>query len=273
MSFNDAELLTMLRWQLVAGVDECLSEVPINRFETLAEVRPISTARQQSAALARSAGQQPRRVGADSLASNEEVNAKARSLAGEAQDLAALKEALSAFDLCPLKATATNLVFADGNPEADIMFVGEAPGADEDRQGLPFVGVSGQLLDRMIASIGLSRENAYITNMLPWRPPGNRKPTPAEIVMCLPFLERHIQLIAPKILVCVGGTSAQALLNVQTGITRLRGRWLEYRGPQAEGQMIPTIAIAGPGAWFTTWTMRMTIFWRRPTGSMHPPMG
>jgi DNA polymerase len=135
---------------------------------------------------------------------------------------------MDVFDLCPLKKTAANTVFGTGNPEAKIMLIGEAPGADEDRQGEPFVGASGQLLDRMLAAIGLDRGSVYITNMLAWRPPGNRKPTVEEITMCLPFIRRHIELIAPRILVFVGGTSATILLDRRDGITRMRGRWFKY---------------------------------------------
>jgi DNA polymerase len=141
------------------------------------------------------------------------------------------------------------LVFGDGNPNADVMFIGEAPGADEDREGRPFVGVSGQLLDRMIASIGLDRDSAYITNILPWRPPGNRQPTPGEVAACLPFIQRHIQLVAPKVLVLVGGTSAKTLLGRKEGIMRLRGRWLAYQPEQRTGfesEPIPTLATFHP---------------------------
>jgi DNA polymerase len=151
-------------------------------------------------------------------------------LAAAAIDLAALAEALANFDGCTLRDTATNLVFADGNPDSQVMIIGEAPGADEDRQGRPFVGMAGQLLDRMLATIGLDRSSTYISNILPWRPPGNRKPTPNEVTICLPFLRRHIELVNPNILVLVGGTSAQALLGATQGITRLRGRWHDYTG-------------------------------------------
>ena len=137
------------------------------------------------------------------------------------------------------------IVFGVGNPNADLMFVGEAPGADEDRQGKPFVGVSGQLLDRMLAWIGLDRTTAYITNILFWRPPGNRPPTTAEIAACLPFVERHIELVAPEILVLVGGASAKALLNTQEGIIKLRGRWFEFQRPGLP-RPIPAIATFHP---------------------------
>ncbi len=165
----------------------------------------------------------------------------ARGLALKAHTLAELEAAIAGFDGCALKATATRLVFADGNPKARLMLVGEAPGADEDRQGKPFVGVSGQLLDRMLAWIGLDRSKVYISNILPWRPPGNRSPTSAEIAICLPFIERHIELVDPSVLVLLGGTSAKALLATGEGIMKLRGRWLEYASP---GLPRPVAAMA-----------------------------
>ncbi|MBY0337921.1 MAG: uracil-DNA glycosylase, partial [Acetobacteraceae bacterium] len=151
---------------------------------------------------------------------------EAAAMAAAAATLAELRDALAAFAGSPLRETATNLVFCDGVPGAPIMLVGEAPGADEDRQGKPFVGVSGQLLDRMLASIGLSRaENVYLSNILPWRPPGNRTPTDAEVAMFLPFIRRHIELAKPRLLLLLGGTAAKALLATGEGITRLRGKW------------------------------------------------
>ncbi|WP_375284296.1 uracil-DNA glycosylase [Marinicauda pacifica] len=152
-----------------------------------------------------------------------------REMAGQAQSLDALKAALNAFEGCQLKTTAKTTVFARGNPEAAIMVVGEAPGREEDDQGQPFVGRSGQLLDRMFAAIGLDESQLYITNIVNWRPPGNRKPTDAEIAACLPFAERHIALAKPKLLVFAGGISAQTLLRAKSGIMSLRGRWTEYR--------------------------------------------
>ena len=145
-----------------------------------------------------------------------------------AKTLDELKAELLAFDGCPLKKTAKNLVFADGNPQAQVMMVGEAPGEDEDRQGLPFVGVSGKLLDRMASFIGLDRTNFYITNILPWRPPGNRSPTDQEIASCLPFIERHVAIIKPRVLVALGGVAVKSLLKTKDGITKLRGRKMEY---------------------------------------------
>ena len=135
-------------------------------------------------------------------------------------------------------------MFADGNPDARLMFIGEAPGAEEDRQGLPFVGPAGRLLDLMLAAIGLDRSDVYVTNILPWRPPGNRNPTDSETTACLPFIERHIELVRPQILIPVGGTAAKALLNTREGIMKLRGRWLTYETPRMN--VIPARAVLHP---------------------------
>ncbi|MBN9509112.1 MAG: uracil-DNA glycosylase [Alphaproteobacteria bacterium] len=159
---------------------------------------------------------------------------RAREVAAGAATLAALREALAGFDGCPLAATATNLVFADGNPEAGLMFVGEGPGAEEDQLGKPFVGPSGRFLDRMLASIGLDRTKYVITNLIPWRPPGNRNPTDAEVLTCLPFLLRHIALVQPRHLVLLGALAARAVLGGGAGITRLRGRWHQASIPGLE---------------------------------------
>jgi DNA polymerase len=165
---------------------------------------------------------------ADNLASLSNSFDKGTSVDFDAlTTLEDLKSALQAFDGCALKKTASNLVFADGNPAADIMLIGEAPGRDEDRMGLPFVGAAGQLLDRMLKSVGMDRQNVYITNILPWRPPGNRTPSPEETQLLWPFLRRHIQLKAPKIIFALGGSSAKLLLNTQTGILKLRGQMQE----------------------------------------------
>jgi DNA polymerase len=155
----------------------------------------------------------------------------AYKLAEQAKTLDELKAAVESFDGCALKQTAMHTVFADGNPKAEIMLVGEAPGADEDRQGLPFVGLSGQLLNRMFAAIGYDRTSLYISNIIPWRPPGNRQPTTEETTLCLPFIERHIALVNPKVVVFVGGVATKTLLNSKEGITRLRGKWLPYSNP------------------------------------------
>lgn len=152
-----------------------------------------------------------------------------------------LREQVTHFDGCSLRTTAMNLVFADGNPSSSLMFVGEAPGEEEDRQGKPFVGASGQLFDRMLAAAGIARADIYITNILFWRPPGNRTPTDAEIAACLPFVEHHIALIKPKILIPLGGVAAKTLLRTKDGITRLRGKWTTYAPPAEEGQETPPI--------------------------------
>jgi len=174
----------------------------------------------------------PSRVAPVALAAARPAVTRAEALAEAAPDLAALKAAIAGFDGSPLKETATNLVFGEGVADAGLMLIGEAPGADEDRAGRPFVGASGQLLDKMFASVGLSREsNFYITNILPWRPPGNRTPTDAEVALFLPFLRRQVALIRPKHLVLVGGVAAKGLIGGKDGITRLRGRWQEVEIP------------------------------------------
>src|SRR5207302_9340575 len=175
---------------------------------------------------------------AESLA---EAAQSARALAAGADSIAALAALVAAFDGCPLKRTATNTVFIDGNPAAPVMIIGEAPGAEEDRLGRPFVGRAGQLLDRMLAAIGLDRTSVQITNVIYWRPPGNRKPNAAEIAACLPFVLRHIALARPRVLVLSGGSAASALLPLSEGITRLRGRWFELAVPGLEAP-VPTLA-------------------------------
>lgn len=232
--------LDLLRWYMDMGADEAIGERPIDRFRlSAAALKPPAKApprqpERRTPATPATPGDGLR------MESPEAAGESARQLAETAQSLDELRGLLAAFDGCPLKRTATNLVFGDGNPAADIMLIGEAPGADEDRQGLPFVGVSGQLLDKMLASIGLDRTSAYITNILPWRPPGNRKPTPAESAMCLPFIRRHIELVAPKVLVLLGGTSASSLLERSEGIMRMRGRWFGYGRRDDEIPAMPT---------------------------------
>ena len=169
-----------------------------------------------------------------------------------------LRENLQAFDGCALKKTAMNTVFGVGPKDAPIMFIGEAPGADEDRQGIPFVGVSGQLLDKMLSFIGVSREkNAYISNIIPWRPPGNRKPSTLEIELCLPFILRHIELVNPKIIVCVGGTSVTSLLQTGETITRVRGQWRSLKIGSREIPLMPifhpAFLLRSPAYKKTTW--------------------
>ena len=230
-----ANHLAALNFYIDAGVDEVIGTSPVDRFaeSQTAPAAPAAGAHAKAPSPAQlpAPGQPavaPAAPAAISMQARTEAEATARTLAAGAADLPALREIMDNFDLCPLKKTAANTVFGAGNPAAMIMLIGEAPGADEDRQGLPFVGVSGQLLDRMLASIGLDSDSVYITNMLAWRPPGNRKPTAEETTMCLPFIRRHIELVAPRILVFVGGTSATTLLERRDGITRMRGRWFEY---------------------------------------------
>jgi DNA polymerase len=180
-----------------------------------------------------------------SLESTASLIEQARETAHAAKTVEELAAAVAGFDGCALRKTAKHTVFADGNPAADLMLIGEAPGAEEDHRGLPFVGAAGQLLDRMLASIGRDRTTTYISNLLFWRPPGNRNPTPDEIALCLPFVERHIALVAPRILVCVGGISAKTLLERSEGITRLRGRWYDVR-PHGLDHAVSTTAIFHP---------------------------
>ncbi len=250
------DLLEALAWQLELGADEAIGEAPVDRFALSARPPPKPTAPRQGRPTPDLAMENP-----------EAAAAGAQALAAAATDLEALRAALAGFDDCPLKRTASNLVFADGAQDAPVMLIGEAPGADEDRQGLPFVGVSGRLLDRMLASIGLDRSNAYITNILPWRPPGNRKPTPAESTMCLPFLRRHIELKAPRLLVFLGGTAAATLLERREGITRLRGRWFDYLGPggplPAMGTYHPAFLLRRPALKRDAWADFLAIRARR----------
>ncbi|WP_417478151.1 uracil-DNA glycosylase [Maricaulis sp.] len=174
----------------------------------------------------------------------------ARELVMKADTLDALRTAIEGFHGCPLRNTARNTVFARGNPAAKIMMIGEAPGRDEDMEGLPFVGPAGHLLDRIFASIGLAPDQLYITNVINWRPPGNRSPTQDEIATCLPFIERHIALIKPDILVLGGGIAAQSLLGASDSITKLRGHWADYalRDPAGEptGATVPALPTFHP---------------------------
>ncbi|MBL6458940.1 uracil-DNA glycosylase [Belnapia sp. T6] len=230
-------LIAALRLQLDWGVDEALAEAPLDRT---ARRDPAPAAPPEPAP--RPA---PRPLAATPLRAQPPAATRAAELAAGADSLPALREAMAQFEGSPLRETATNLVFADGVPDAGLMLIGEAPGADEDRLGRPFVGVSGQLLDRMLASVGLSRErDFYITNILPFRPPGNRTPTDAEIALFLPFILRHVELARPRRLVLLGGVAAKALLRSREGITRLRGRWHQVTvSPDME---IPALATLHP---------------------------
>jgi uracil-DNA glycosylase len=220
-------LKQLLAFYLEAGVDCALSDEPVNR---LAEPESVPAAPPREVA----PPQRPREMPVAAVPRSEititpdAAIASAREAARTAPTLEALRTLLENFDGCALKHTATRLVFADGNPEARVMFVGEAPGRDEDIEGLPFVGRSGKLLDRMIAAIGLDRSKAYIANVIPWRPPGNRTPTPQETQVCLPFIQRQIELVNPDVLVTLGNPSTQALIGTREGIMRTRGKWFDY---------------------------------------------
>jgi uracil-DNA glycosylase family 4 len=218
-------LQQLLAFYVEAGVDCALGEVPVNR---LADPEPAAPPR-VFAQSARPVPATPVLTGfAEPPPAPDAAIASAREAARTAPTLEALRALLDKFDGCALRSTATQLVFADGNPKARVMFVGEAPGRDEDIEGLPFVGRSGKLLDRMIAAIGLDRSKAYIANVIPWRPPGNRTPTPQETQICLPFIQRQIELVNPEVLVTLGNPSTQTLLGTREGIMRTRGKWVDY---------------------------------------------
>jgi uracil-DNA glycosylase len=222
----------LLTFYLEAGVDCAVMDEPANRLSDDDAV----VARDAAPALARIAPtplaprvQVPVPAARGDVAQAPEVALQsAREAARTAPSLEVLRMLLEDFDGCALKSTATRLVFADGNPQARIMFVGEAPGREEDIEGLPFVGRSGKLLDRMMGAIGLDRTTVYIANVIPWRPPGNRTPTPQETQICLPFIQRQIELVNPDVLVTLGNPSTQTLLGTRDGIMRTRGRWFDY---------------------------------------------
>ncbi|POF34772.1 uracil-DNA glycosylase [Roseibium marinum] len=197
-------------------------------------------------------------AGQPAVLPDREIIAAARDLAASAATLDELRRCLEAFDGCNLKLTAKKLVFADGNPQAKLMFVGEAPGRDEDLQGKPFVGRSGQLLDRMLAAIGIDRTAVYIANVVPWRPPGNRTPTPQETEICKPFIKRQVELVNPDVLVFLGAASAKTLLGVQDGIRKMRGRWMTYPG---NGREIAAIATYHP-AYLLRSPLEKRLSWR-----------
>jgi uracil-DNA glycosylase family 4 len=256
---SDADAAALLAWQVAAGADEAILDQPVDRTRPQPAVasapapsaapaipsRPRGLAEAPPARVPappppRPVSSAPVRAAPPTLVAQD-----AQALAAGCRTVAELEQAVRLYDGCGLKKTATNTVFADGNPQARLMLVGEAPGADEDRQGKPFVGLSGKLLDRMLAAIGYDRGSAYITNILFWRPPGNRQPTPQEIQQCLPFVVRHVELVNPAVLVLLGGTSAKTMLNQTEGIMRLRGRWFEYKTNESL-PVIPALATYHP---------------------------
>ncbi len=258
------ELLSALKWQLESGADEAIGEQPVNRNADLQaaprEPRrraavPKPSSRAPNIPPAQSAPPMP----PQSQSGDTFGAANAYVMAAAAETLDDIAAVLKAYHGCPLSQTATNLVYYDGTPKARIIFIGEAPGVEEDRQGLPFVGPAGRLLDRMLSAIGLDRSRVLITNTLFWRPPGNRNPTPAEVAACLPFVERTIEIVNPEILVMVGGTAAKTLLARSEGIMKLRGKWFQFETPRmvrpipARAIFHPAFLLRTPGQKRATW--------------------
>ena len=241
-NLSTVEYFSLLHWYDTMGVNAFLDEEALDYTQLTQEIKQ---AQQQS-----NSAQTPQtRVNNAqpfpfSLEENREDSAQnTQKIARDCSSLNDLQKALEEFEGCSLKNMAQNLVFADGNPDSEIMFIGEAPGRDEDIQGKPFAGRTGQLLDKMIASIGLNRETSYITNIVYWRPPGNRTPTPEESAACRPFLERQIELVQPKIIVLLGGAVTKELLDPNAGILKMRGKWKTLTIGELS---IPTIATLHP---------------------------
>lgn len=271
--------LATLNWLVEAGADEAVAEEPVNRLAVKANPplegggsasvptsklaprsggnfgegsttrtthpspkMPPAFSPPQDALGRTSVLRTPQGEGRSAALISGDMIGDAQAAAASAASLAELKAALEAFDGCGLKRTATNTVFADGVPQGGIMLIGEAPGRDEDRIGKPFVGRAGQLLDKMLASIGLDRaSNAYITNVINWRPPNNRDPTPEEAASCLPFLRRHIELADPQVIILLGAVAARHVVGISEGIMKLRGRWLDYRVGNSMVPLMPTL--------------------------------
>ena len=263
----------LMRWYLDAGVDESICDVAMDRFDTTqpamlsilpAKSAPTAATRSSASAPPSSPASAPPKAqhaqAPDALPiGTEEAIRDAVGVAAAANTVEELRTALESFEGCALKKTASNLVFADGDPQARVLLIGESPGADEDREGRPFVGPGGQLLDRMLASIGLERAQVLIANTMHWRPPGNRTPTTAELAICMPFVERLIEIVDPKILVVLGGSSAKILLAQSQGIGRLRGRWFDYASPRLSAPIAatpifhPDYLLSSPGAKRDAW--------------------
>ena len=254
MAKNDAYLIENLIWQNEAGIDECIGDVPMDRFaqKTIGviehqikkfdqeiRINNNDVVVQESnhlvnpSRLERSIGIQPLQEPPQSYGSApERAILSAIASAGAAKSIPDLRTAVDNFKECTLKNTAMNTVFWDGNPSAKIMFIGTVPGPDEDRKGIPFVGLSGKFLDKIIASINIDRSSCYMANVIFWRPPGDREPTANETAMCIPFVERLIELTLPDIIVLLGGPTAKALLGISKGITKIHGQWFEYSTPK-----------------------------------------
>lgn len=216
--------LAALDWMVAMGADEAIGEAPVDRRKSALPTPEPAPPPEP----VRAATPLPRDPGPNAPLAPAQGAVDAREAAAAATDLTSLRAALEKFEGCALKQTATNMVFARGNPEAPVMFIGEAPGAEEDRQGLAFVGASGKLLDRILSFIGLDEQSVYISNIIFWRPPGNRSPTDAETAACLPFVRRHIALVRPRLLVTLGRPAMNTVLGLNSGINKARGRWIEY---------------------------------------------
>jgi DNA polymerase len=223
----------VLQWYLDAGVDETISDVPQNRFNE-ATLKEVTSPKKSNLNMAPAAKQQI-------LTVPEALLNDACRIAAAASSIEELNNALLHYDGCTLKKTATNLVFGIGNPNAKIVLIGESPGAEEDRSGLPFVGPGGQLLDKMLASIGLDHDKVFLSNIVFWRPPGNRTPTAQEISLCMPFVERLIELIDPEVIIILGGSAAKSLLAETAGVSRLRGKWYTYSTPRLSRPVQATV--------------------------------
>ena len=230
--------LGALDWMAVAGADEAMETEARDRRKPAETAAPARPAPEPAPAPLPSPATQP------PLAPSQGAE-DGRRAARAADSLEALKSALAAFEGCALKHTATNLVFADGNPQSGVMLIGEAPGADEDREGVPFVGVSGRLLDRMMSFIGRDRTGFYVTNIVFWRPPGNRNPTDAETAACMPFVQRHIELVRPRALLLMGRPASNTLLRRNEAIGRMRGKWFDYDMPGLD-RPIPALPTYHP---------------------------
>jgi uracil-DNA glycosylase family 4 len=240
MTFEHARAAReLLAFYAEAGVDASLGEQPLDRLSA-AQIEKAPAAPAPRTVEAPHVAPPPRAAPDGAPAAPEVAVMAAREAARSAASLHELRDILMKFEGCALRTTAKQLVFADGNPQARVMFVGEAPGREEDLEGLPFVGRSGKLLDLMIAAIGLDRGGAYIANIIPWRPPGNRTPTPQESQICLPFIQRQIELAHPDVLVCLGGPASQTLLGVKEGIKRTRGRWFAFHTGTREIRAVAT---------------------------------
>ncbi|WP_321335617.1 uracil-DNA glycosylase [Breoghania sp.] len=288
---NPTDLEVLLDFYVASGVDAALGDAPVNRFEESAHHAARAQARARAApplpaagigtassarppvqgqapqpprpspALARPGSSAPPHSASASAGATipgDDVVMAAREAAGQAATLEALREILAGFEGCNLRLTAKNLVFSDGAENARLMFVGEAPGREEDAQGVPFVGRSGKLLDQMLKAIGLAREEVYIANAVPWRPPGNRVPSPQEAEICKPFIRRQIELVDPDVLVFLGGASAKLLVGTNDGIMRLRGKWLDY---QTGSRAIRAIATLHP-AYLLRTPIQKRLAWR-----------